>query len=84
MLSTRPFLKSAVVATVGRSPSASEDGQFLGEPGQQLGGPFADDQGVYLSLNVNIEGGVTRANIEDTLQLWEQALTDFADYIGWR
>ncbi|MCA8906399.1 MAG: YbjN domain-containing protein [Rhodospirillaceae bacterium] len=51
---------------------------------RRFGVAFADDQGVYLSLNVNIEGGVTRANIEDTLQLWEQALTDFADYIGWR
>ena len=51
---------------------------------RRFGVAFHDDQGVYLSMNVNIEGGVTRANIEDTVQLWEQALLDFATFIGWR
>src|SRR3954468_9063873 len=41
---TSPFLKSAVVATVGTTPL--EDGQFLGEPGKQVGCSLAHDQRV--------------------------------------
>ena len=72
--------------SAGFANSALGNPDRLGQWNRQrrFGVAFQDDQGVYLSLNVNIEGGVTQENIEDTVQLWEQALLDFATFIGWR
>jgi hypothetical protein len=30
-----------------------------------------------------VVGGITRANLEDTLDWWESTLGEFTDYIDW-
>ncbi len=37
----------------------------------------------YINIEVNVVGGITRANLEDTLDWWESTLGEFTDYIGW-
>ncbi len=31
-------------------------------------------------MNVNLHGGVTRANLDDTIDWWRLVLAEFADY----
>ena len=51
---------------------------------RRFGVAFSEDDSAYLSLNVNVDGGITAENLLDTLALWEDSLVDYVDYIGWR
>lgn len=37
----------------------------------------------YVTLELNIVGGVTHKNLADSLAWWETTLQDFTDFIGW-
>ena len=37
----------------------------------------------YVTIELNIVGGVTQKNLADTLAWWETTLQDFTDFIGW-
>lgn len=37
----------------------------------------------YVTIELNIVGGVTQKNLADTLAWWESTLQDFTDFIGW-
>ena len=34
-------------------------------------------------MSINLEGGVTSANLLDTLALWESVLREYVRFIGW-
>lgn len=40
-----------------------------------------NDGTVGVSLNVNLDGGVTRANLDDTFGFWDLVIRDFPDFI---
>lgn len=45
---------------------------------------FVDDEkDPFLKFDVNLDGGVNKANFVDTLTLWETLLADFMKHINW-
>jgi hypothetical protein len=42
-----------------------------------------DDNDPWLEMAVNLSGGVTRANIEDSFDWWEIIVEQFEDHIDW-
>ena len=51
---------------------------------QVWGQAFRDEEkDPWLGLTVNLRGGVTQANFEDTVEWWAKMLQDFQDHIGW-
>lgn len=49
----------------------------LGKAGLDKGGD------PYINIEVNIVGGITRANLIDNVKWWENMLEEFTDYVGW-
>ena len=51
---------------------------------QVWGQAFRDsDKDPWLGLAVNLRGGVTPENFNDTIEWWAKILQDFQDHIGW-
>lgn len=42
-----------------------------------------DDKNPWLSMPVNLKGGVTVENFDDTVDWWKFILREFEDHIGW-
>ena len=50
---------------------------------KRFGKAYIDDENdPIVEVHYNIEGGVTRANIEDMLEWWELVVAEFATYVG--
>ncbi|MEM6487587.1 MAG: YbjN domain-containing protein [Pseudomonadota bacterium] len=50
---------------------------------KRFGTAYVSDNGdVWLEYDINMDGGITRANMEDTLGLWEDVLGQFTSHIG--
>jgi len=48
---------------------------------KRFGKAYLDEDGVAtVEMNVNLHGGVTRANLDDTIDWWRLVLAEFADY----
>ena len=48
-----------------------------------FGRAYLDDEGdPWLEMPVNLFGGVTRANFEDTFDWWDVIVSDFEDHVG--
>jgi hypothetical protein len=48
------------------------------------GQAFRDDEkDPWVALTVNLRGGVTAANFDDTVEWWARVLHDFERHIGW-
>ncbi len=45
---------------------------------------LTDNGDPIIRLDVNLDGGVTRANFQDTFDIWTILLGQFRDHIGWR
>jgi len=41
------------------------------------------DGNPYINIEVNVIGGITRANLEETLDWWDRMLDEFTEYVGW-
>ena len=52
---------------------------------RRFGKAFLDDEGdPFVEMDVNLYGeGIGRRTFLDTLDLWQQVLSDFRDHIGW-
>jgi hypothetical protein len=51
---------------------------------QVWGQAFRDDEkDPWIGLTVNLRGGVTQDNFNDTVEWWAKVLQDFQDHIGW-
>jgi hypothetical protein len=51
---------------------------------QVWGQAFRDDEkDPWVGMTVNLRGGVTQANFDDTVEWWAKILQDFQDHIGW-
>ena len=49
---------------------------------QRFGAAYvAGDGQVILHWSVNIDGGITRANFEDSFDIWRLTLGEFSDHI---
>lgn len=42
-----------------------------------------DERDPYIELDVNMIGGITEANFDDTVGLWDSLLADFQKHIDW-
>lgn len=52
---------------------------------KRFGKAFLDEDGsAVVEMNVNLRGGVTRVNLDDTIDWWRLVLDEFADHIGAR
>lgn len=48
---------------------------------KRFGKAYLDEDGLAtVEMNVNLHGGVTRANLDDTIDWWRLVLAEFADY----
>ncbi len=48
---------------------------------KRFGKAYLDEDGrATVEMNVNLHGGVTRANLDDTIDWWRLVLSEFADY----
>ncbi len=48
---------------------------------KRFGKAYLDEDGrATVEMNVNLHGGVTRANLDDTIDWWRLVLAEFADY----
>ena len=48
---------------------------------KRFGKAYLDQDGIAtVEMNVNLHGGVTRANLDDTIDWWRLVLAEFADY----
>ncbi|HUS52634.1 MAG TPA: YbjN domain-containing protein [Thermohalobaculum sp.] len=48
---------------------------------QRFGKAFIDEDGrATVEMNVNLNGGVTRANLDDTMDWWKLILVEFPEY----
>ncbi|HVY21354.1 MAG TPA: YbjN domain-containing protein [Bauldia sp.] len=51
---------------------------------QVWGQAFRDEEkDPWVGVTVNLRGGVTQANFDDTVEWWARVLQDFQDHIGW-
>jgi hypothetical protein len=51
---------------------------------QVWGQAFRDDEkDPWVGVTVNLRGGVSVANFDDTVEWWARVLQDFQDHIGW-
>lgn len=52
--------------------------------GWRFGRLYNDDEGdPHLEYDVTLAGGVSRANFQDTFQVWRETLVSFKEHIGW-
>jgi hypothetical protein len=50
---------------------------------KRFGKAFLDEDGLAtVEMNVNLHGGVTHTNLDDTIGWWRLVLDEFADYFG--
>ncbi len=50
---------------------------------KRFGKAFLDEDGLAtVEMNVNLHGGVTRTNLDDTIDWWRLVMDEFADYFG--
>lgn len=42
-----------------------------------------DEMDPWLEMDVNLDGGVTRENLEDTMDYWRLLMNAFEDHINW-
>ncbi len=48
---------------------------------KRFGKAYLDEDGLAtVEMSVNLHGGVTRANLDDTIDWWRLVLDEFADY----
>lgn len=64
-----------------RRPSKADLNRWnLNEFGKAVASPSGDP---WLDLEVNLVGGITKANLIDTMKWWNVLVGDFAAHIGW-
>lgn len=42
-----------------------------------------DDMDPWMEMDINLDGGVTRRNMQDTMDYWRLLMNAFEDHIGW-
>ena len=79
--------KSIMFSAVWDVPDLAETRMADWNREQRFGKAYLDEDGrATVEMNVNLNGGVTRANLDDTIGWWELILTKFPDYhstLGW-